>query len=103
MSAVHDSASILDKGVCWSALIAGMTPLMEFLLDVDTASTGSDLTFLMCLCQILRAACLLTVVLAYGTISASLLVECSIAGSSVGVTVAGFLMVSMILMVSLGF
>ena len=41
MSAVHESASILDKGVCWSALIAGATPLMELSLDVDTASMGS--------------------------------------------------------------
>ena len=45
MSAVHESASILDKGVCWSALIVGVTPLMELSLDVDTASMGSDLTF----------------------------------------------------------
>ena len=70
MSAVHDSASILDKGVCWSALIAGVTPLMELSLYVDTASMGSDLTFLMCLCRILRAACLSTVVVADGSTSA---------------------------------
>ena len=38
-------ASILDKGVRWSAWIEGVTPLMELSLDVDTASMGSDLTF----------------------------------------------------------
>ncbi len=70
MSAVHEMRVILDKGVCGSALIAGVTPLMELSLDVDTASMGSALTFLMCLCRVLRAACLSTVVVADGSASA---------------------------------